>query len=174
MSCRHKNSYSGRKSLRTVSALLGILLFAAVLASTPTVLAKFRSMSSGEDSAHVALMAAGAEIVVVENDLPQYPGSFAVIPVTVTNQQGGKTCEVTLSYRITASTQFGALPLTFTYYTDPTCTNEVALAQGSFAAGVGETDTYWVKIEWQAEHNDPSYATQLETVCFEVSAEQMD
>ena len=174
MSRRYKTSYFGRRLIHIVPALLGLLLFAAALASTPTVLAKFRSMADGEDTAHVALMAAGAEIVVIENDLPQSPGTFAVIPVTVTNMQGSKTCEVTLSYRITASTQFGTLPLTFRYYTDEACTNEVALPQGSLAAGVGETDTYWVKIEWQAEYNDPSYATQLETVRLEVSATQVD
>jgi len=151
------------------------ILFCLTLFSihlTSGLYAKYMAKSGSEDSARVAQMAAGTE-VVIDEQIMIAPGETQDIYFNVTNKNEGAVCEVALQYEISIELIEENLPLEWKLYTGAGFTDEAQYG-GELGAQVETTIPYCLKISWPNEKNNVAYAFEIDVLRITVKAEQID
>lgn len=157
--------------------------FMTTVIVTELTLSKYSSTATSSDTVTVALFAndVTTTITAAQNI---YPGSDPVIvPITVTNKENNKVCEVSQSYVIDVMTNENPnIPLEYTICKDSACTTPVAQnGEGyytdntfKFNANVEGSKTYYLKVYWPEEYNDSSYAFEIDYVNLKFIITQVD
>lgn len=173
-------------------AAILMILTAVSLWKVSGLYARYVTTDSGGDSARTAafVVNVGGSETIDLSDITQ-PGDSKNYTFTVANTDGSAVSEVAESYTITVSLN-GSMPVTCTLTessetdsvleVDATGTgyaseNTGQTASGramTFAASVGETDTYTLTVEWPEDYNDVSYAESVSSLTVTVTAEQVD
>ena len=160
-----------RKAKRKVKLPIHIYLLYMIIATlvfTAVTFSSYVSTSEGGDSVKVALFANDAEVLIPLNEC--YPGCDPIeVPITVTNYDDDKVCEVSQSYSITVQNVFNAIPLKFDWSETPV---------GNFHLGDGrkQTKQYTLTISWPVDGGYPSseLADEIDVVRILVNCDQID
>lgn len=166
------------KKTNYVTAMLLCLLFATIFL-LGGLLAQLKGTAAGTNEARVAVMAADAAV-----DIPVsvgYPGASTVIPVVLTNSDGGRICEVAQRCSVTIEKMTSNLPLTVELYSDAECTDALTSEEGvyggeefEFPAGEKKEIPYYLKVTWQEDRKEPNLAFEIDYLSVKVSAVQID
>lgn len=144
---------------------------------------RYESTIAGDNITKIAVM---ANTVSADLEMPisGYPGMNSIIcPIVLTNKEQEKVCEVSQNYTIEIERQeIANIPLTFELYKDKYCTEIINCDENgiyaeedfSFAAGIEETKTYYLRINWPKEQNDEYLAFEIEYFSINVIATQVD
>lgn len=132
---------------------------------------RYKTTLSHYNTSKVAVMANDISLDLT-TPVDMYPGSEpAVVAITLTNTDNGKICEVSQSYTFEIKRgEMTNIPFEFDLYKDRECTelvnkDELGIfsdASFIFKAGIKEEHTYYLKISWPEEHNDASYAFEID------------
>lgn len=158
--------------VKITSILILIFIFLiTILFGIKFAFSKYKNTSLNETSVKVAVMASDIELDVL-TPIDMYPGCDpTVVAIILSNEKNGRVCEVAQSYSISIKREdIINIPFEFSLYKDAECTEALTLtADGSyhdpsfqFAAGVKSEKTYYLKIEWPEQYNDPSYAFEID------------
>ena len=188
------NRYKSNLALRMAGVLFCLVLISTWI--TGGLLARYVTTDSGEDEARVAAFVFRIQEELATFEIPEEeyaPGADArVYQFTVTNQtKNGLICETDQEYTIRVTAD-GSLPLVYTLTETDGAGNgqakksidaltasmwpaEISLG-GSFDAGVAESTTYELKIEWPEENDrmKPVFAGGVAGVAVEITSVQID
>ena len=171
---QHKN-----RILRVLAVLL--VLAVVALCAIGGSIARYRSSASGASSATVALWGSTQTVTLPDDAITSLvPGSSITYNLTVTNQSGGKTSEVSQTYYIQVETA-GNLPLQFELQREgegtaltKTSNNTWQADTMQFAAGKAGEQTYILTVKWPDNQNSASLAGVPDYVQINVCAQQAD
>ena len=168
--------------------IITICLLVACCAIMSSTYAKYSRATSISDSARVAVVSSG--ITVLELSASELtPGSSTTVAFDVTNFDGNRASEVSLSYKIHVNTQENNLPLTFNVESDSN--QEISgggmratsfdssintSSDGLFKAGVECTHPYVLTISWPDDTNANKsfeYQELPETIIISIDATQV-
>lgn len=170
---RRRPKYLRKNKIRLPLSAYLIYLLVLTTLITGVSFSSYVASSQSVDEARVAVMAVDAVIDVTNLMINQHPGGVTVIPVTVTNQDGSRICEVAQAYTLEVERLSENLPLNYTFYEDSACTKEVQAPDGLLAAGTLEEDHFWLKVTWPAPGNAAD-AFEIDAFRIVVHAQQVD
>ena len=157
---------------------LRVWLFYLLLISilfTSVTFASYKSESSGGSSTRVALFANDAKVDISITEIA--PGDVITIPITVTNYDEDRICEVSQSFEMHAEAFVGVLPLEFEWVSVDTKAVIGASVTGQFHATDGERDrNYNLVVSWPVDEGypDADLVNEIEVVRIVVYCEQID
>ena len=164
--------HNRKKSRFPLGIFLGYL-FLITLMLTNITISRYISKHTAGDGARVAVMASKASITV--EPMVGHPGDADLIPISVTNKDGDRVCEVAQSYSVEVRNLTGNLPLEFAFYEDQACSTPVTgMPSGTFAAGTEASEQFWLRVTWPETQNNPELAFALDACEITVLAEQID
>lgn len=157
--------------------------FITTIIVTELTLAKYSSVATSVDAVTVALLANDVTTTVTATQ-NIYPGSDPlIIPITVTNKENDKVCQVSETFVIDLITNENPnIPLEYTLCKNSTCTSMISKNSDgyytdstfNFQASTEESKTYYLKVYWPQEYNDSSYAFEIDYVNLKFIITQKD
>ena len=164
---------------------LRVWLFYLLLISilcTGVTFASYKSESSGGSSTRVALFANDAKVDITIKDI--VPGGEPIeIPITVTNYDDDRICEVSQSYKMHAEAFVGVLPLKLEWVSVDTKNVVGDSVTGQFFLSDGEREhDYKLVVSWELEEDengnpiypDSDLMNEIEVIRLVVHCEQID
>lgn len=161
MKKRYKKSYTFFK------LIIFLLLTATIVVSF--TLSRYKSNVTTNATATIALMANNAEVSI---NAVGKPGKTDKYPITITNFENNKVCEVTETFKINVSTTDN-LPLNIKLYKDQNYTQEISKNSDGdfedkdsfkFTRSTKETKTYYLKIEWPENQKNYTYSNEIDNI----------
>lgn len=161
---------------------------ALTLMVTGVTFSRYITVATNGDSAKVARPVftvdltnqAGTYSYLLDGELEDIkPGDQQIYTFLVTNSDGVKISEVALRYKAVVD-MTGTLPLTVTLEENWTDDNDLIFAEGvetgyyNIGAGTVQEFTFLIRIVWDAEDNDPSYAGLSNDILITVNWEQIN
>ncbi len=175
-----KKSLNKRKISMVKILILGFL---TTIISIELTLASYKSETSLQAATNIAVMASNATIEI-ENNLEGYPGCTPIIcPIILTNKKDDKICQVTQKFSISIDkNNIQNIPIVFSLYKDENCTEILAPNENGvysndefvFDAGIEQTKTYYLKIEWPENETNADLAFEIEYFKLNIIMEQID
>lgn len=157
--------------------------FITTVIVTELTLSKYGSTATLSDTVKVALFANDVTTTVAATQ-NIYPGSDPVIiPITVTNKEESKVCQVSETFVIDLKVNENPnIPLEYSLCKNATCTSTVAKNSDgyytdstfNFQANREESKTYYLKVYWPEIYNDSSYAFEVDYVKLKFIITQKD
>ena len=157
---------------------LRVWLFYLLLISilcTGVTFASYKSESSGGSSTRVALFANDTKVDISITEIE--PGMSIEIPITVTNYDDDRICEVSQSYRMHAETFVGVLPLKLEWVSVDTKNVVGDSVTGQFFLSDGEREhSYKLLVSWPIDggYPDADLVNEIEVIRLVVYCEQID
>ena len=170
----------GREPKFKLHNLMFLYIATTILVSVIS-LSKYTTAISSDSIARVAVM---VNSVSVDIELPigAYPGVEPIIcPIIITNKEEEKICEVTQEFKIQIDIQKN-IPLELGLYKDKFCTEIIEKNENGeyisedfkFNAGIEDTKTYYLKIEWPEEEKSEYLAFEIDYISISVVSAQIN
>lgn len=173
----------GKREHKIKTHNLMFLYIITTIIVTTMSFSKYVSTVSTDSIAKVAVM---ANSVSVDMQLPMsaYPGSDPIIcPIIITNKEQENVCEVSQKFTIGIERKVAEnIPLVWGLYKDEFCTEIIEKDENgnyisddfTFNAGIEETKTYYLKINWSEDKKDEYLAFEIEYFSINVVSTQID
>lgn len=168
-SSQYTGKYEKRRSVRLPLSVWLSYILVITMVLTGVTLSGYVSSASDEQTARVAVMGAGAQMLVTDQ-LHIAPGETLEIPFEICNKDElGRVCEVALRYTLSVRNIENNLPLTWELYYG----NETGVSEGSLKAGEAQSDRYTLKVSWPTDKNDAALAFEVDAFEISIVAEQI-
>lgn len=143
---------------------------------------KYVTTVSTDNKAKLAAMATNMSVNITLTQ-EAYPGFSMVFPIEISNKENGRICDVSQEFILKIDrADMENLPLEFSLYNDEFCTNKIDETEKdtflsesfNFTAGVEETKTYYLKVDWPENEKNESLAFEIGYFSVEIIATQVD